>query len=468
MFGAVERVLLIPQKGQAFVQLETLEAATLLLTHYKGSAEGGANVGGRTAFFEYSQRNEISTPKNVNGNFYDKNVAPSAQGHQTTLQGSSSGAGTILHVAVSQMMYPMTVDTMHQVFNPFGFVQRIVTFTKNEQWKALVQFEHAAHAAQACNLLNGQHIFNGCNLMAIQISNLERLSVKYNNEKSFDYTLAQQSSAGAGAGGMVNSMGMGIMQPPPPSTPTPMGGGGGYGVPMMDAQGYAPQMGYGEMAMYGGMAPAAPQHGSVIIISGLPAECTPDILFTLFGVYGDITRIKIMFNKRDTGLIQFFDGAHAQMAAANLNGTSLFGSVMRVNESKHSQISMPSDGQFPDGQGETMSKDYSTSNLHRYRRGVKNAKNICPPGPRLHISNIPISAQDTDAVLKPLFQEYGEVTSFSFFEKDRRMAIVELVDVAAATHALIGTHNKLVNEGNIKVSFSKSSGIKKAASAGGY
>jgi len=48
------------------------------------------------------------------------------------------------------------------------------------------------------------------------------------------------------------------------------------------------------------------------------------------------------------------------------------------------------------------------------------------------------------------------------------MAIVELVDVAAATHALIGTHNKLVNEGNIKVSFSKSSGIKKAASAGGY
>ncbi|KAA3679497.1 uncharacterized protein DEA37_0012270 [Paragonimus westermani] len=37
----------------------------------------------------------------------------------------------------------------------------------------------------------------------------------------------------------------------------------------------------------------------------------PDALFTLFGVYGDVTRVKIMFNKKDTALVQFSDSQQA-------------------------------------------------------------------------------------------------------------------------------------------------------------
>lgn len=34
-------------------------------------------------------------------------------------------------------------------------------------------------------------------------------------------------------------------------------------------------------------------------------KTTPDQLFILFGVYGDVVRVKILYNKKDTALLQF-------------------------------------------------------------------------------------------------------------------------------------------------------------------
>lgn len=35
-------------------------------------------------------------------------------------------------------------------------------------------------------------------------------------------------------------------------------------------------------------------------------------IFILKGVYGDVVRVKILFNKKDTALVQFVDGVQAQ------------------------------------------------------------------------------------------------------------------------------------------------------------
>ena len=37
----------------------------------------------------------------------------------------------------------------------------------------------------------------------------------------------------------------------------------------------------------------------------------PDTLFTLFGVYGDVIRVKIMYQKKHTALIQFTNSQQA-------------------------------------------------------------------------------------------------------------------------------------------------------------
>ncbi len=43
----------------------------------------------------------------------------------------------------------------------------------------------------------------------------------------------------------------------------------------------------------------------------MDGQVTPDVLFVLFGVYGDVVRIKIFFNKQDTALVQFTHAHHA-------------------------------------------------------------------------------------------------------------------------------------------------------------
>ena len=46
---------------------------------------------------------------------------------------------------------------------------------------------------------------------------------------------------------------------------------------------------------------------SVVLVNNLSvvANITPKELFNLFGIYGNVTKIKIMIRKRDTALIQF-------------------------------------------------------------------------------------------------------------------------------------------------------------------
>jgi polypyrimidine tract-binding protein 2 len=47
--------------------------------------------------------------------------------------GNSSDAqpNRILLVTVHQVLYPMTVDVLQQVFSPHGYVEKIVTFQKS-------------------------------------------------------------------------------------------------------------------------------------------------------------------------------------------------------------------------------------------------------------------------------------------------------------------------------------------------
>ena len=73
-------------------------------------------------------------------------------------------------------------------------------------------------------------------------------------------------------------------------------------------------MGFGGatgMGLMGGMPGAGMrgnqgvQGGCVLIVSNLDeSRVNPDVLFTLFGVYGDVLRVKVLFAKKDTALIQ--------------------------------------------------------------------------------------------------------------------------------------------------------------------
>jgi polypyrimidine tract-binding protein 1 len=178
-------------------------------------------------------------------------------------------------------------------------------------------------------------------------------------------------------------------------------------------------------------------------------------LFTLFGVYGDVIRVKILFNKKDNALVQMAEPQQAQLAQTYLDKVKLSGRVIRVTPSKHQLVQMPKEGQHDAG----LTKDFSNSTLHRFKKpGSKNYGNIYPPSATLHLSNIPSTVQEED--IREAFQrETGcHVIAFKFFPKDRKMALIQLQSVDDSIQALIKMHNYQLSESShLRVSFSKSS-----------
>lgn len=198
--------------------------------------------------------------------------------------------------------------------------------------------------------------------------------------------------------------------------------------------------------------------GPVLLASNLDEQlAVPEALFTLFGVFGDVIRVKILFNKKDNALIQMADSSQAQVAQGYLDKQKVFGKVIRVTRSKHQLVQMPRDGNQSDA---GLTKDFTNSPLHRFKfPGSRNYMNIYPPSNTLHISNIPATT-DEDDIYKAFKEACGfEYSSFKFFPKDRKMALMKFNSIEQATIALIKMHNfQICEDNNLRVSFSKSMG----------
>merc|ERR1711983_306401 len=100
----------------------------------------------------------------------------------------NGGPNTVLRVIVEHMGYPVTLDVIFQIFSRVGKVMKIVTFTKNNTFQALIQYPDVITAQAAKLSLDGQNIYNACCTLRIEYSKLSNLNVTYNNAKSRDYT----------------------------------------------------------------------------------------------------------------------------------------------------------------------------------------------------------------------------------------------------------------------------------------
>jgi len=186
-----------------------------------------------------------------------------------------------------------------------------------------------------------------------------------------------------------------------------MGGGPGQmGMPGM--------MGGGMEMMMGGAPGAGVGASPVVLANKLNEEkITTDALFNLFGVYGDVTRVKILYNKRHTALVQMANGAQAQQVVRMLNNTPLFGKPMSLTISSHAMVKLPNP-ESEEGQSKN-TVSYEKSEFHRFAHpGSKNYNNIFPPSNNLHLSNLPDGI--TEDQIKSLFAPYGTVQSFRFFQ----------------------------------------------------
>jgi len=433
-FGRVVNVLTLKGKSQAFIQMQDLLAASSLVEFYSINP---CMIRTNTVYLQYSNREEITAPSanaggGGGGGFSNRVEAPN----------------TILLATVSNLVYPTSVDVLHQIFSKYGSVLKIVTFNKNGNFQALIQFQDLAAAIAAKASLDGQNIYVGCCTLRIQFSSLTQLEVKYNNEKSRDFTnpLLPSGSGGASSSAQATQ----TFQQIDPTT------GQIYITQVPTGYPAAPMQGMGGAT--GGVGLPGGGGNAVLIVSGLNQErVAPDTLFTLFGVYGDVQRVKILFNKKDTALVQMANPQQAEMVLMHLNGAVLYGSALRINMSKHQSIFT---NKNPNSEEESAkyTKDYSTSNAHRYKlAGSKNYQHICPPAATLHISGIPTTVNEQ--TIRALFGQFGVVVGFKYFVNDKKMALIQMSNVSEAIEALIALHDHKIDEtqqGSIKVSFAKS------------
>ncbi|XP_076150403.1 polypyrimidine tract-binding protein 1a isoform X2 [Alosa pseudoharengus] len=471
-FGKVTNLLMLKGKNQAFLEMNTEECAQTMVSYYSSVTPVIRN---HPIFMQYSNHKELKTDNSPNQVRAQAALqAVNAVQTGTMPMGPMDGASSqspVLRVIVENLFYPVTLDVLHQIFSKFGTVLKIITFTKNNQFQALVQYADGMTAQHSKMSLDGQNIYNACCTLRISFSKLTSLNVKYNNDKSRDYTrpdlptgdsqppMDHQAMAAAftapglisanpyaGAHGFPPAFAIqqaGLSLPGMPGALAQLGGPGA-------AAAAAAAAAAGRLGL-GGMGPGG---HSVLLVSNLnPERVTPQCLFILFGVYGDVMRVKILFNKKENALVQMADATQAQLAMSHLNQQKLHGKPIRVTLSKHTTVQLPREGHEDQG----LTKDYGNSPLHRFKKpGSKNYSNIFPPSSTLHLSNIPPSVVEDD--LRGLFVSAGYmVKAFKFFQKDRKMALIQMGSVEEAIEALIEFHNHDLGESHhLRVSFSKS------------
>uniref|UniRef100_A0A1I8FSU4 Polypyrimidine tract binding protein 3 n=1 Tax=Macrostomum lignano TaxID=282301 RepID=A0A1I8FSU4_9PLAT len=394
----------------ALLEMKTQETATKMVDYY---AQHPVTIRGRTVIIQYSNHAELKTEQ---PNAAAENALSSANGLVSTYQ--QDEPPSVLRVIVENLMAPVTIEVLHKIFSRFGMVQKIVIFSKNNTFQALIQMGSSTEALAAKLVLNDQNIYNGCCTLRIDFSKLNTLNVKFNNEKSRDFTVNRA----------------------PGDNPL------AYFDPNLAPHLAAAQL--PAMSMHSLTSPVAPfgqaimapqaSVNSILLVSNLDDEITPDALFTLFasqistGVYGDVQRVKIMYNKKDNALIQFTDASQAQQALQNLNGVRLFGRPLKIAFSRHARSRCQRRGADAG-----LTKIFTNSPLHRFKKPhSKNFQNIFPPSQILHLSNIPLEVPEEK--IKAIFEDFGfNVVAIKFFQKEKKMALVQMPTVEDSVIALI-------------------------------
>lgn len=497
-FGRVTNVLVLKGKNQAFLEMGDEVSATTMVNYFSTCM---AQLRGRAVYVQYSNHKELKTDQtHSNANASAQAALQAAQALSGTQNSVSStavtpvtngqdiqgGPNTVLRVIIEHMIYPISLDILHLIFQRFGKVMKIVTFTKNNSFQALIQYPDTQSAQSAKQALDGQNIYNSCCTLRIDYSKMSSLNVKYNNDKSRDYTNPNLPTGDGNdqipglGGGLAGGLGADILllATQPRLARERLADSILAGTPGVLSSPFMHTLASPLAAPYGsGVAGALPGLGgfalgqtapglrtlanpglalaTVLLVSNLNEEMvTPDALFTLFGVYGDVQRVKILYNKKDSALVQLAEPHQAHLAITHMDKLKVFGKNIRVMLSKHQSVQMPKEGQPDAG----LTKDYSQSPLHRFKKpGSKNYQNIYPPSSTLHLSNIPATVNEDD--IKDAFTKNGfTVKAFKFFPKDKKMALIQLPSMEEAVIALIKMHNYQLSESNhLRVSFSKSS-----------
>ncbi|CAL4059557.1 unnamed protein product [Meganyctiphanes norvegica] len=400
----------------------------------------------------------------------------------------------VLLMTILNPAYPITVDVIHTICQPYGNVLRIVIFKKNGV-QAMVEFDSLDTATRSREGLQGADIYSGCCTLRIEYAKPTKLNVYKNDAESWDFTnpnvgAAKQNENNGGGGG-------GSSRPPLLQEPRfgggmngqmggprnsalftgPMadrfalnngvvngglrggglGGGAGPGAGGPPFLGGAGGPGGGTLSAMGQPAPGIPQQGAVLMVYGLNKDrMNADRIFNLLCLYGNVVRIKFLKTKEGCAMVQMGDALAVERAVANLNNTTFFNCKMQLGYSKQAFLAdVQQPYELPDGTPSF--KDYMGNKNNRFINPEMASKNrIQPPSKILHFFNTPPGLQEEQLNQVFLDADITPPKSIKLFpSKTERSSsgLLEFTNISEALEGLVTSNHAPIPNPSSKFPF---------------
>ncbi|PAV57005.1 hypothetical protein WR25_01743 isoform C [Diploscapter pachys] len=162
-FGPVAYATCMPHSRMALVEFEDLEAARACVNF---AATNQIMVAGTPALFNYSTSQQIER-----------------------IGLECEKPNHILLLAVHNVQYNVTVDTIHEICAPHGPVQRIAIIRKPHILLCLVEFDSIETAKKAKHAMNGADIYSGCCTLKVEFARPNHVRVTRHDMDQRDYTM---------------------------------------------------------------------------------------------------------------------------------------------------------------------------------------------------------------------------------------------------------------------------------------
>ncbi|CAH8875309.1 unnamed protein product [Trichobilharzia szidati] len=513
-FGSIANMILTKKTCQALIEMDTLESAESMFSYYTTVCP--PKLRGRYLVeIQFSKYTSLTNSNNNNNATASAIQEANKQFAAFRIENEES-TKTVLHIHVERLLPSSEIGYLpfFLAFRPFGRILRVVSFRKNESRHAFLEFSNSISAHVAKLQMNGVPLFpaegNFC-ILRTEFSRQPTLEVHREDSSSRDFTRnpwneidESQEIASSMSGNKkfqpilssvkpdLNDLSEEKLSNMDPASLSTLANRLIKPLLRVAASVSGPQADVlrAQASALGGLSALISENQShcesfswpiipnvsaqevtnnasriyvgspVVFVSNLNEEkVNPDTLFILFGVYGDVQRVKIIHNKRSTALVQLTDAAQALRAVNFLNGVPLYGKTLRCILSKNMYINMPQNSLYiPDGDESQNTCDYSGHKLHRFRHvNSRNHFNICAPSKVLHVTNLPDVVDEEK--LKTVFEYACEchVSRVKIFKAEKKMALVELESMEEAISALIAMHDYPIEEKmRLRVSFSKS------------
>lgn len=288
--------------------------------------------------------------------------------------------------------------------------------------QALVEFKTVDLALDAKKTLHGCDIYSNACTLKVEFARQEKLNVKRNDEKTWDFT---QNLEGPHTNGVrpPTTRRKVLLTEGPPSPPDvseevmvtspsfPRGdqrvdrGGPGNGY-NGGYNGYEEQQGQGGNGYNNGYSNGYNKGGMgggylgqdrspVIIIYSLDPERFNCVrLFNLLCLYGNIERINFLKSKEGCAMVEFSDCESVDRVCRNLSQVKVWGARLRLEQSRKSHVEeIRKPHELPDGTDSFM--NFYRDRNNRFDTPERAAKNrIIPPTKTLHFYNVPKMSDD--------------------------------------------------------------------------